>query len=272
MRGRQIITHAVLAFGALFMLFPFVWMVSLSFKEEYEIYDPSLDLLPTEWDFANYVEAFTYGEVGSFILNGWTVTLSILALQYLTIIPAAYVLARKRFRFNGLMFAMVLGVLLIPPQVTAIPVYLIISELRLIDTLTALVIPFATSAFGIFLLRQSFKTIPQDLLDAARVDGASEFYTLWTIVVPISLPTLAAFGIFSIVVHWNDFFWPLLVVRELDNATPPLGISIFASDEGGNDVGPMMASATLIVLPLVIAFLLMRRAFIEGLTMTGIKG
>lgn len=272
MRTRDLITHAVLAIGAAFMLFPFVWMVSLSFKEEFEIYDPSLNLIPKTWDFANYVEAFTYGEVGSFLVNGLAVTLSILALQYLTIIPAAYVLARKNFRLNAVLLATVLGVLLIPPQVTAIPVYIMVSGLGLIDTLAALVIPFATSAFGIFLLRQSFRTIPQDLLDAARVDGASEFRTLWAIVVPNCFPTLAAFGIFSIVVHWNDFFWPLLVVRELDNATPPLGISIFASDEGGNDVGPMMASATLIVLPLVVAFLLMRRSFIEGLTMTGIKG
>ena len=272
MKPREILTHGLLSLGAVFMLFPFVWMASLSVKEEYEIYDPSLGLFPTDWDFANYVEAFTYGEVGAFITNGWTVTLSILALQYLTIIPAAYVLARKTFRLNALLFATVLGVLLIPPQVTAIPVYLLISELGLIDTLTALVIPFATSAFGIFLLRQSFMTVPQELLDAARVDGASEFYTLWTIMVPIAMPTLAAFGIFSIVVHWNDFFWPLLVIRELDKATPPLGISIFASDEGGNDVGPMMASATLIVLPLIAAFLLARKAFIEGLTMTGLKG
>ena len=272
MKLREAVTHACLALGAVVMLFPFVWMVSLSLKEEVEIYDPSLDLIPTRWDVANYLEAFTYGEVGTFILNGLIVTASILVLQYATIIPAAYVLARKRFHLNGALFATVLGVLLIPPQVTAIPVYILVSSLGLIDTLTALVLPFATSAFGIFLLRQSFKTIPQDLLDAARVDGASEFLTLWTIVVPIAMPTLAAFGIFSVVVHWNDFFWPLLVTRSLDTATPPLGISIFASDEGGNDVGPMMASATLIVLPLIILFLLARKSFIEGLTMTGIKG
>ena len=272
MKRREILIHIGLAAGALVMLFPFVWMISLSLKQEFEIYDPSLNLLPGEWDFLNYVEAFTYGEVGTFLLNGGLVTLAILLLQYLTVIPAAYVLARKRFRMNNLLFVTVLGVLLIPSQVTAIPVYLTISGLGLIDTLAALIVPFSTSAFGIFLLRQSFKTIPQDLLDAARVDGASEFLLLWTIAVPIVMPTLTAFGIFSIVVHWNDFFWPLLVIRDMDNATPPLGISIFASDEGGNDVGPMMASATLIVLPLVLVFLLARKSFIKGLTSTGIKG
>jgi multiple sugar transport system permease protein len=171
-----------------------------------------------------------------------------------------------------LLFALVLAVLLIPPQVTAIPVYLALSQAGLLNTYTALVAPFATSAFGVFLLRQGFRTLPQDLIDAARMDGAGEFYTLWMILVPQLLPMIAAFGVFSIVVHWNDFFWPLLVINRIERATPPLGISIFASDEAGNDVGPMMASATLIVLPLMLAFLIARRRFIEGVVLSGIKG
>lgn len=272
MKIKELSKHIVLSIGAVFMIFPFIWMICLSLKEEFDIYSPSLSLIPKDWDFMNYLEAFTYGEVGTFMVNGWIVTFSILILQYATIIPAAYVIARKEFKLKAILFSTVLGVLLIPSQVTAIPVYMLISEMGLINTLPALIVPFATSAFGIFMLRQSFKGIPQDLLDSARVDGASEFYTLWTILVPIALPTLAAFGIFSVVVHWNDYFWPLLVIRDLDLATPPLGISIFASDEGGNDVGPMMASATLIVLPIIIVFLFARKSFIEGLTMTGIKG
>ncbi|MEJ1964502.1 MAG: carbohydrate ABC transporter permease [Gammaproteobacteria bacterium] len=272
MKLRDCLTHLLLALGGLVMIFPFVWMLSLSLKEEHEIYASGLALLPAHWDFANYVEAFRFGAVGTLILNGWIVTLSILALQLLTVVPAAYVLALKRFRLNGLMFTLVLAVLLIPPQVTALPVYLLLAKLGLIDTRAALVIPFATSAFGIFLLRQVFKTIPQDLLDAARVDGASELQTLWTVAVPLAAPAIAAFALFSVVAHWNDFFWPLLVIRSLENATPPLGISMFASDEGGSEIGPMMASATLIVMPLMIAFVIARRRFIQGIAMTGIKG
>src|SRR5262249_33907970 len=181
--------------------------------------------------------------------------LSILALQIATIVPAAYVLARKDFRLKPLLFAVVLAVLLIPPQVTAIPVYLMVAEANALNTYAALIVPFATSAFGIFLLRQSFRTLPQDLIDAARMDGAGEFYALWFILVPQSWSVIAAFGVFSVVAHWNDFFWPLLVITRIERATPPLGISIFASDEGGNDVGPMMASATLVLLPLMLAFL-----------------
>ncbi|KTR06448.1 sugar ABC transporter permease [Aureimonas ureilytica] len=272
MRIKNLVINLALGAGGLVMLLPFAWMLSLSLKPENEIYTPDIAFLPREWDFANYVEAWTVGYAGTFVINGVIVTLGILVLQYLTIIPAAYVLARKNFRIRGLIMSTVLAVLLIPPQVTAIPVYMMLAEARLLDTYAALIIPFASSAFGIFLLRQSFRTVPQELIDAARMDGASEAYTLWFVVVPQVLPALAAFGIFSVVTHWNDFFWPLLVVTSIERATPPLGISIFASNEGGNEVGPMMATATLVVMPLVIAFLIARRRFVEGVTLSGLKG
>jgi multiple sugar transport system permease protein len=272
MRARTLLINLLLAAGAAILLLPFAWMLSLSVKEEHEIFTSDLRFFPERWDWTNYVEAFTTGHVGTFLVNGVIVTLAILALQILTIVPAAYVLARKEFRLKPLMFAAVLAVLLIPPQVTAIPVYLMVAQANLLDSYAALIVPFATSAFGIFLLRQGFRTLPQDLIDAARMDGAGEFYALWFILVPQLLPMIAAFGVFSIVVHWNDFFWPLLVITRIERATPPLGISIFASDEGGNDVGPMMASATLIVMPLMLAFLIARRRFVEGVTLSGLKG
>lgn len=263
--------NALLAFGAVIVLLPFVWMLSLSVKPEGEIYEAVIRFLPEKWDFANYVEAFEFGEVGTFVVNGLCVTLSILAIQMFTVIPAAYVLARKHFKLEGIVFGMVLTGLIVPQQAVVIPLVLAMSKLGMLNTFPALVLPFMTSALGIFLLRQSFKAVPQELMDAARVDGASEPYTLWFILVPLVKPALAAFAVFSIVSHWNDFFWPLLVVNDLSLATPPLGISIFASDEGGNDVGPMMASATIIVAPLLIAFLFARRWFIQGITLSGLK-
>ena len=263
--------NVLLAFGAVIVLLPFVWMLSLSVKPEGEIYEAVIRFLPEEWDFANYVEAFEFGEVGTFVVNGLCVTLSILAIQMFTVIPAAYVLARKHFKLEGIVFGMVLTGLIVPQQAVVIPLVLAMSKLGMLNTFPALVLPFMTSALGIFLLRQSFKAVPQELMDAARVDGASEPYTLWFILVPLVKPALAAFAVFSIVSHWNDFFWPLLVVNDLSLATPPLGISIFASDEGGNDVGPMMASATIIVAPLLIAFLFAPRWFIQGITLSGLK-
>ncbi len=263
--------NVVLALGAVLIVLPFVWMVSLSVKPENEIYQAAINFLPEEWDFENYVEAFEFGEVGTFVRNGLLVTFTILAIQLMTVIPAAYVLARKRFRLEGAAFGLVLMGLIVPQQAVVIPLVLAMARAGLLNTFPALVLPFMTSALGIFLLRQSFKAIPQDLIDAARIDGASEPFILWFILVPLVKPALAAFAVFSLVSHWNDFFWPLLVVNDLQLATPPLGISIFASDEGGNDVGPMMASATVIVAPLMIAFVFARRWFIQGVTLSGLK-
>ena len=242
---RSIALNVLLALGAVVVLLPFVWMLSLSVKPENEIYTPTIHFLPHAWDWANYAEAFEFGEVGTFIRNGIIVTGAILCIQLLTVIPCAYVLV--------------------------IPLVLMIGRLGLLNTYTALIIPFMTSALGIFLIRQSLKAVPQDLIDAARVDGANETTILWTILVPQVKPAIAAFAVFSIVSHWNDFLWPLLVVNDMSLATPPLGVSIFASDEGGNDVGPMMASATMIVLPLLLIFLFARRWFIQGVTMSGLK-
>lgn len=268
---RSIALNVLLALGAVVVLLPFVWMLSLSAKPENEICTPTIHFLPHAWDWANYAEAFEFGEVGTFIRNGIIVTGAILCIQLLTVIPCAYVLARKRFRLEGLAFGMVLTGLIVPPQVVVIPLVLMIGRLGLLNTYTALIIPFMTSALGIFLIRQSLKAVPQDLIDAARVDGANETTILWTILVPQVKPAIAAFAVFSIVSHWNDFLWPLLVVNDMSLATPPLGVSIFASDEGGNDVGPMMASATMIVLPLLLIFLFARRWFIQGVTMSGLK-
>lgn len=270
-RGRQAVLHAGLAAGSLIVLFPFLWMLSLSLTREADIYTATSSLWPRAWTAGNYTAALTAGRVGTLMWNGVIVTLSILALQFLTSVPAAYVLATKAFRLRGLVFALVLGVLMVPPQVTAVPVYLLLSACGLVDTRLALVLPFATSAFGIFLLRQGFRTIPRELLDAARIDGASDVDILWSIAVPLCAPTLAAFAVFSVIVHWNDFFWPLAVVRSFEQATPPLGVAFFASDEGGYEIGRMMAAATLIVAPPMAAFLYARRWFIEGVTMSGIK-
>lgn len=268
---KKIAINAVLAIGAFFVILPFIWMLSLSVKPENEIYAPTLTLLPQVWDWANYTEAYVQGEMRLFIRNGLIVTVCILAIQCLTVIPTAYVLARKHFRLQRAMFLLVLSALLIPPQVVAIPLFLVFGELNLLDTFAVLIIPFSTSAFGIFLLRQSFQGIPQDLIDAARMDGASQWYTLWRILVPQIWPSIAVFAILSILTHWNDFFWPLISITDIERTTPPVGVSIFASNESGNDVGPMMASAAMTVAPLMIGFLLLRQRFIKGFMTNGMK-
>jgi multiple sugar transport system permease protein len=263
--------HIVLAFGALVVLFPFLWMLSTSFKPPNEIYTTEIQLLPQQWIVGNYIQAFTAQPLLRYLINGVIVTMGIFLFQLLFSVPCAFALAKLRFRGREFLFNLVILGLLIPIYAVAIPLYYMLFKAGLLDSYGGLIVPFWFSAFGIFLLRQFFKTVPDDLIDAARLDGMSEFGLVWRIMLPVSLPALLSFGVFSVVYHWNDFFWPLIVVNKGEIATPPLGILFFRNAEAGNDVGAMMAAAVVVVAPLVIAFLMAQRRFIEGITMGSYK-
>lgn len=265
--------HAVLLLGAAVMLAPFVWMVSTSMKPPHEIFSHDIRLLPAQWyAIENYRDAFTKVPLLRYLANGVIVTGAIFLCQALFALPCAYALAKLRFRGRDAAFSLVLLGLLVPPQVPAIPLYLMMFKAGLLDTYAALVLPSTISVFGIFLMRQFFKTVPDDLVHAARLDGCSEFAIVWRIMLPTALPALSAFGIFSLVWNWNDYFWPLLVVASPEMATPPLGTVFFRNEEAGSDFGPLMAGTVVITLPLLLAFLLAQRRFIEGITLTGVKG
>jgi len=264
--------HAVLITGAVVMLAPFVVMVSVSLKPPGEIFAPGFRLLPVTWHAAeNYAEAFTRVPLARFILNGVIVTAAILACQLAAALPMAYALAKLRFRGRGVLFALVLLGLLVPPQVPAIPLYIAMWQVGLIDTYAGIILPSTISVFGIFMMRQFFKTVPDDLIHAARLDGLSELAIVWRIMLPTAIPAIAAFAVLSIVWNWNEFFWPLIVIQSEHLATPPLGIVFFDNAEAGTNYGPLMAGATAITLPLVLAFLVASRHFVEGFTMTGMK-
>ena len=268
----RLIGPALLILGAAVVLLPFFWMLSLSLKPADEIFAPGIDLLPSRIEWRNYLKAFEEVPLHRYLLNGVIVCGGILAFQILIAVPCAYALAQRRFWLNGAIFTLVLAGLLVPYHVTAIPVFLGLAELDLLNTYGALIIPFVASVFGIFLFRQFFATLPADLIDAARVDGLGEMAIVWRIAFPHAWPAATAFAIFSVVAHWNDLFWPLIAVSDPDLATPPRGILYFRDEEAGSDFGPLMAATTIITAPLVIAFLLAQRAFIQGVTMSGLKG
>lgn len=264
--------HAVLLAGAVLMLAPFVVMVSVSLKPPGEVFAPGFQLLPGTWHaIENYREAFTRVPLARFLLNGVIVTTAILACQLAFALPMAYALAKLRFRGRGTLFALVLLGLLVPPQVPAIPLYIAMWQAGLIDTYAGIILPSTISVFGIFMMRQFFKAVPDDLIHAARLDGLSELAIVWRIMLPTAMPAIAAFAVLSIVWNWNEFFWPLIVVQSEHLATPPLGIVFFDNAEAGTNYGPLMAGATAITLPLVIAFLVASRHFVQGFTMTGVK-
>lgn len=220
----------------------------------------------------NYTKAFVEAPLLRYLLNGVVVTLSIFVIQVLVALPAAYALAKLKFWGRDAVFGLVLFCLLIPVHAIALPLYIMLAKVGLTNTYAALVVPWTISVFGIFLMRQFFMTVPDDLIDAARMDGMTEFAIVWRVMLPTAIPALLAFAIFSIVAHWNDYFWPRIVVTgSRDLFTPPLGLREFKGDADGSFFGPMMATATIIVSPLIVAFLVAQRRFIEGITLSGMK-
>ena len=291
--GSEAGKHIVLIVGTLVVILPFYLMISFSFKSPSEIQSISggffgtqemmtdhrclkagrseveCTMLPIVY---NYRAAFEEAPLLRYLLNGVIVTLSIFALQVLIALPCAYALAKLKFWGRDVVFGLVIFCLLIPVHAIALPLYLMLAKFGLTNTFAALVIPWTISVFGIFLMRQFFKTVPDDLINAARMDGMSEFSIVWKVMLPTAIPALLAFAIFSVVAHWNDYYWPRIVITgDRDLMTPPLGLRMFKSDMDGNEYGPMMAAATVIVAPLVVAFLLAQRRFIEGITLTGMK-
>lgn len=268
-----VLRHVVLMAGGIVIVSPFVWMLLSSFKPQSEIMSAELHFLPQRWALIeNYSQVWSRVHMGRFLLNGVIVTVTIFALQVLVSLPCAYALAKLRFRGKGALFGVVLLGLLIPMHATAIPIYILFYHAGILNTYAALILPFTISVFGIFMLRQFFMTVPDDLIDAARIDGMSEIGIVWGVMLPTAIPAVTAFGIFSAVAHWNDYFWPLIAVSSKALYTPPLGVAYFRLNDGGTDYGVLMAAATIVILPLVVAFLLAQRRFIEGVTFTGLKG
>ncbi|OKL43348.1 carbohydrate ABC transporter permease [Pseudovibrio exalbescens] len=262
----------LLTLGAVAILLPFIWMLSLAFKPQDEIFSASIQLLPSSIEWRNFVVALTETDVPRYLLNGLIVVFGILAFQILFSVPCAFALTQRRFAGRTLIFGMVLAALLVPFHVTAIPIFLGFAQLGLLNSYWALILPFIPTAFGIFLFRQFLAQVPAELFDAARVDGLSETAIVWRIAFPLALPAATAFAIFSITAHWNDLFWPLIATTDPHLATPPRGILFFRDEESGNDVGALMAATVLITAPLVLAFLFAQRKFPQGLATGGLKG
>lgn len=269
----RILRLALLSLGALVFVAPYLWMLSVALKPQDEIFSSSLSLLPHRWALVeNFTKALTRVPMGQILLNGVIVCGLILVLQVLVAVPCAYAMAKLRFRGSRAMVTMIMLGLLVPIHAIALPIYVALSATGALNSYVALVAPFTISVFGIFLFLQFFRAMPDDLIAAARLDGMSELAIVWRVIVPNAWPAITAFAIFSVVAHWNDLFWPLIVVSDTRMATPPLGLLFFRAAEAGDDYGALMAATVIVTLPLVAAFLAAQRRFIEGITLTGLKG
>ncbi|MBX4931094.1 carbohydrate ABC transporter permease [Rhizobium bangladeshense] len=269
----RIIRLMLLSLGAIVFLAPYIFMISAAGKTQSDIFTSSLSLIPAHLAFAeNFTKALSRVPMAQLLWNGVVVCGLIFVFQVLVAIPCAYAMAKLRFAAARTMMVLVMLGLLVPIHATALPLYVAFDRAALLNSYAALVAPFTISVFAIFMFLQFFRAMPDDLIHAARLDGMSELGIVARVIVPNAWPAVTAFAIFSVVAHWNDLYWPLIVISRQDYATPPLGLMYFRAAEAGDDYGALMAATLIITLPLVIAFLLAQKRFVEGITMTGLKG
>lgn len=268
---RTVIFYLLLILAALTFLFPFIWMVLATFKPEVEI--NYLNPLPSEWTWYSYSVIFTKIPIvrsffNSVIVSG-TMTLSALIFSSM----AGYALSRLHFRGRDLIFYVALFTMMVPFQLTLIPLYVLIVKLGWTDSYIGLIAPGFVSTFGILVFRQFFRDIPQDMIDAARVDGCHDFRIWWQIVLPLSKPALVTVGILTFMGSWNELLWPLIVVREQSLMTMPQLVTLFAiGGQAESQVGPQLAASTLLMIPVVVVYMIFQRHFIRSMATSGLKG
>jgi sn-glycerol 3-phosphate transport system permease protein len=259
---RLALAFALLA--ALAWLFPYFWMLLTSFKTPQELVKAPT-ALPSSLSFGAYAEVFRALPLARYLGLTTIMALSIAGLQIAIALPAAYALAKLTFRFRGVAFAFLLSALLIPAELRFVPIFTLFSSLGLVNTLPALVLPFAVSAFGTFLLRQALLGVPNSLIEAARLDGATELHIVYRLLPPILAPSLAAFFLISFVHHWNDYFWPLVMTVDDSVRTLPLGVALLREQGSGVRWHIVMAGNTLLSLPALALFAVGQKHLLRGL-------
>lgn len=252
-------------------IFPFLWMISTSLQTFRETMSFPPTIFPALPQWYNFVEAMKAGPFHIYARNSVVVTLTIIIIQLLVMIPAAYAFAKYKFRGKTLMFSLVLLAFMIPGQVTFIPVYLMMADWGLIKTLWPQILPFMTNAFGVFLLRQYFMQIPEEIIESARLDNASEWKIMLKIMTPMSKPALATIALFSFVSHWNDYFWPLVMTDSTGVRPLTLGIAMLRQTEGISNWHIIMAGNVVLVVPILIVYLFASRQIVKAFVYSGIK-
>jgi multiple sugar transport system permease protein len=263
--------HLVLVIGLLVMVVPFVWMLLGSFKPTPELRQVPPTWLPESPTLGNYRDLFERLNFPRYFFNSAFVAAAVTAGNLLFCSMLGYALAKLTFPGKGLLFLLVLGTLMVPSIVTFMPLFVIEANLGIINTHAGLILPFLAGAFGAFLMRQFIMGLPDELLDAARVDGAGEYYIFFRIILPLLGPALATLGILTFLGSWNAFIWPLVAATTEDMYTLPVAIALFAIGQQETNFGLLMAGAVVVILPVLIIFVLLQRYFTQGIAMTGIK-
>ena len=262
--------HLVLLASVVLVLLPYYLMVVTSVKPLVEIFTDPFKWIPSRLAWENYVDAWNHAPFGRYFLNSTFISVTETVGVLLTSVLAGYAFSRMRFYGREVLFMLFLGTLMVPGEVQLVPNYITITRLGWLDTYTAMIVPFLASVFGIFLMRQFFATIPQELQDAATMDGASHLTFLWRVVVPLSKPALITVGLLSFLGSWNALTWPLIVTNTPEMRPIMVGLLSFSS-EWGTQPRLLMAAATFSVIPILVLFFVLQRYFIQGIARAGIK-
>ena len=269
--ARQGILYAILVISALFMIMPFLWMLSTSLKTDQYVLTMPPQFFPRPLTLHSYMRLAELFPIGRMFLNSLLVATLTTLGQLATCSMAAYAFARLRFKGRDVLFLVYLATLMIPFQVTITPLFILMRYLGWINTYQGLIFPGMFSAFGTFLLRQSFLTIPKELDEAAFMDGASHFTVYWRIILPLAKPALATLGVFSFMGSWNAFLWPLFVVRDMEMMTLPVGLATLHG-RWLTQWNLVMAGTIITILPMLMVYLMAQKYFIRGVLLSGIKG
>ena len=263
--------YALLILGIILLVGPFIWMVLGSFKTTGELRSVPPTWWPENPTLENYRDLFERQNFLRFFINSSVVAFFVTAGNVIFCSMLGYALAKLKFPGKKILFAVVLATLMVPGVVTFMPLFVLVANIGLVNTHAGMILPFLAGAFGVFLMRQFIGGIPDELLDAARVDGAGEHYIFWRIVMPLCGPALATLTILTFLASWNSFLWPLVVATSQDMFTLPVAIAFLATGQTETNVALLMAGSVVVIMPVIVVFILLQRHFTQGIAMTGIK-
>lgn len=265
------LVYAALVVSFVVVMAPLIWMMLGSLKPDAELRQVPPTFLPEHASLANFATLFSKLSFSTYFLNSAIVAVVVTVANLVFCSMLGYALAMLDFRGKRAVFAIVMGCLMIPGVVTFIPLFVLVANLGLVNTLPGLFLPFLAAPFGVFLMRQFMQSLPRDLIDAGRVDGAGELSIFARVILPLCGPALATLGIITFLGSWNNFLWPLVVANSNDKYTLPVALALYSSDPNHTDYGLLLAGSTIVILPVLVVFLIFQRRFIEGIASTGIK-
>ncbi len=267
----KVVEVIVLIFMIIIFIFPFIWMISTSLKTTQEAIQIPPSIIPSKIVIENYIHEWSSGTFLRYLGNSLFITLSVLVIQFIVMVPAAYAFSKIRFKGSNILFGIILIGLMVPSQITFLPIYMMMSKAELINTYVPLILPFMTSSFGIFLLRQNFMQISDEIIEAAKLDNSSDLKIMFKVMLPMAKPAVITFVLFSFIYHWNNYFWPLVMSNSDLVRTLPIGVAMLKESEGVTNWNVVMAGNVMLTAPILLLYTILNNKVKNAFAYSGIK-